>query len=341
MSTKTRRNFLAGSASALTGLGLAEAAAGRDERAAGAGPAAIDAHAHMPLARFGNPLARTHGKQPQAGTPGREAKSLLADAVQSDTFEALLDFRLAEMDRWGVARTVAMPIDFSFGADVDPLWIEADALAGACNALGGRFIFFFACDPRRPDALELLGRAKKELGAKGVKLHPLAGFAVDDREVCYAFYERCAELGLPVLGHCRPLGAAARDDLYRPERYARVAEDFPELKICLGHAGGPPWRREALDVIGGHENAWGDLAMFQTMFARDEASFFDYLKKAMSGPAGERMMFGTDWPNGREETGAWLTAIRRGGPEAAPGTIDEGQIEALLSGNAKRFMDIK
>ncbi len=270
-----------------------------------------------------------------------DGSAALARAVNQDSLDAVAQVRIADMDRWGIEKTVVMPIDFGLGSGDDTHWDEAEALAEVCRKNASRLIPFFACDPRRKDALDLLDRAVRDLGMKGVKLHPLAGFAVDDRDACYPFYAKCSELEIPVLGHCRPVGAAARDDLARPERYGRVAKDFPELKICLGHLGGGPWSDDALRVIEQNANAFGDVSTMQSLATGEPDTFGKLLRRAMDGPARERVMYGSDWPTQRPLDAPFLRALRGGVQGATGDTYLSGEETALLlRNNAQRFLSL-
>ena len=302
---------------------------------------AIDVHAHMPLATFGGPLSGRFARVPTGAEAEADGSAALARAVQQDSFDTVAQVRIADMDLWGLEKSVVMPIDFGLGSDDDTHWDEAEAVAEVCRKNSSRLIPFFACDPRRKDAITLLDRAVRELGMKGVKLHPLAGFAVDDRDACYAFYAKCSELAIPVLGHCRPIGAAARDDLARPERYGRVAKDFPDLKICLGHLGGGPWSRDALRVIEENANAYGDVSTMQSSAAGEPDTFGKLLRRAMDGPARDRVMYGSDWPTQRPLDAPFLRALRDGVQGAAgdPYLSDE-DTALLLRNNAQRFLGL-
>ncbi|MCH8332330.1 amidohydrolase [Candidatus Sumerlaeota bacterium] len=345
MKKTTRREFMKRTGSAMAAgaalhwpmtSGIAQVAS-----SSGApGRGILDVHAHMPLSRFSNPLAGRYSRQPGADNPDAAELRALAEAVRSSSFDLIAEFRIREMDRWGVAQTVIMPIDFGPRGDEDLYWEEVEAVAAVARNHPGRFIPFFACDPRRGDqALEDLDRAAKELGIRGVKIHPLAGFAPDDPEVCYPLYEKCIELQLPVLGHCRPLGRGPGDELYNPQRYGRVAEDFPELKLCLGHFGGPPWREQALEVVAKYPNAYGDLSSYQSFFEEEPEAFFAFLRKVMDSPAAARVMYGTDWPNGREVGEQWIAALRKGGA-AGRRVLQPEEVELILSGNARRFLGL-
>lgn len=341
MALTSRRKFLTHTlAAAGTGVGtlaggaISKALAGQAAESAPDFPA-LDIHVHLPLQKFGGPLASRFGRTPRAGA---SADALaLNEAVRAETLAPLADFHLEEMQTWGVEASAVMQIDFGLGDDDETQWAEAEALSRVAAAHPGRLHYFFGCDPRRPDAVDRLERAARDLDARGVKVHALAGFAFDDPDVCFPYYAKCEERGLPVLGHCRKLGLPPRDRLYTPERFGNVAAAFPDLKVCMGHMGGPSWREEALAQLERHDNLYGDLSFYQELFAEDPEAFFAFLRRILDGPGRRRIMYGTDWPNGRERTAEWLAAIRAGGTEAHPLTAEE--IELVLRRNAETFLD--
>ena len=296
----------------------------------------VDAHAHLPLLKFGGPLAP---RLARGGGLGR-GQAALAGAVQAERFDEVARLRISDMDAWGVARTVVMPIDFGFGAELDMQWEEAEAIAEVCRKYSDRFVPFFACDPRRSDALDRLERGVRDLGMKGVKMHPLAGFAIDDEDVCFPYYKKCAELGVPVLGHCRPVGAGERDNLSRPERYGRVAKAFPGLRICLGHLGGGDWTPEALAVVERYPNAYGDVSTMQSMLPQRRAEFGGALRRAMDGPARNRVMYGSDWPTQRQRDRAFIDALQDGLPDENGGEpiLNVEERALVLHKNAEAFL---
>lgn len=317
----TRRSFLEISAASAAGLLFSPTVRGQQS------VGAIDIHAHLPLLKFGGPLAPRLAR----------SDSPLSDAVHADSFDAIAKRRIEDMDSWGVEKTTLMPIDFHWGRTDDPQWEEAQAIARIARQYPDRFLPFLACDPRRPNALDQLDLAVGELGMKGVKLHPLSGFAVDD-EAIYPFYERCTALRLPIVGHCRPIGMGERDDLSRPERYGHVAADFPELKICLGHLGGEPWMQRAIEVLEAHPNAWGDLSTNQSFALEKPAAFAGHLRRIMDGPAAARIMYASDWPTGRDQDAAFLDLLRNGVVDEKSLSLNRDEIEALLYQNAAAFL---
>ncbi len=94
-------------------------------------------------------------------------------------------------------------------------------------------------------------------GVRGIKLHPgmFSFFPYD--EVMFPAYEKCQELGLPILADSgtwptppvlaqrppSPLNTTPQDviDYGEPKNWVKVAEAFPELKVILAHLGQAWW----------------------------------------------------------------------------------------------------
>ena len=328
----TRRSFIRRAALFAVAAGQVTAPARSSAQRAPASAGVLDIHAHMPLSKYGNPLA---GRFSRTNDRSTEEEKAFAEAVLSDGFEAIAAIRIRDMDRWGVAKSVVMPMDFGQVDDATHR-AEAEAVSAICREHEDRLIPFLATDPRRRGILDYLEYARSDLGIKGVKIHPLAGFAIDDQDACYPFYKRCSELELPVLGHCRPTGNAERDRLARPERYERVAADFPELRICLGHLGGGPWTEDALRVVENHPNAYGDVSNMQPLFVDEPERFAGVLRRAMNGAARERVMYATDWPSQRPADPSFLEAFAAG---AVLG-LSETESSLLTVRNAERFLGV-
>lgn len=107
--------------------------------------------------------------------------------------------------------------------------------AAAIN--GERLVAFGSVHPDAPDRIEELYRIK-EMGLKGIKLHPeYQDFYVDDDKML-AVYETADKLDLIVTFH------AGVDIEYfepvhnTPERMARILSAFPKGKVVAAHMGG-------------------------------------------------------------------------------------------------------
>ena len=123
------------------------------------------------------------------------------------------------------------------------------------------------------------------LGLKGVKLHPdFQRFDIDSPGA-YKIYEQIAGR-LPVLIH---MG----DDRYaysKPERLARVMQDFPTLRVMASHLGGYRCWEEARECLRGNANIRFDTSSSLPML--DPA----YARKLIEHYGVENCMFGTDFP---------------------------------------------
>ena len=120
-------------------------------------------------------------------------------------------------------------------------------------------ICFGSVHPDAQDALIELERIKS-LGLKGVKLHPdYQGFMVDDEKM-FPIYSKCAELGLIVVFHAGFDPLSPELIHCPPAASAKVARQFPNLKMVLAHLGGMNMFEEVLEHLAGLENVWLDTA---------------------------------------------------------------------------------
>ncbi len=137
---------------------------------------------------------------------------------------------LAHMDECGIDKSVLLPIATKPSQQkIINSW--------ANEVMSDRIYPFGSVHPDAEDKLEELENIKN-LGLYGVKLHPdYQGFHADD-EKAYPIYEKCAQLGLPVLFHAGydPLSP---DKVHgKPKAFAHVHKDFPKLTMILAHLGG-------------------------------------------------------------------------------------------------------
>ena len=171
----------------------------------------------------------------------------------------------------------------------------------------------------------------RELGLRGLKLHPTAqGFRPDDRAV-YPIFETAAALGIPVTVHTGTTGLGAgmpgrrwaRSSSCRgPIHLDAVAADFPNLQIVMAHPAWP-WQDEQLAVALHKPNTWIDLSGWSPRrFAPD-------LVRNIKGQLQDRVLFGTDYPFLSHEQwfGAWETL-----------DVPDAVTEKVLLRNARRLL---
>lgn len=126
----------------------------------------------------------------------------------------------------------------------------------------------------------------KQLGLKGIKLHPdIQGFALDD-ERCMKIYELCEKYGLILLLHT----GDERYDYSNPDRLTRVLKAFPKLTVIAAHFGGwSVWKQAGL-ILPDYANLYVDCSSSLAFLTPDEAAELIYRYGS------ERVLWGSDYP---------------------------------------------
>lgn len=148
-------------------------------------------------------------------------------------------FTMQEMDKAGVDVSVSMLVDYSVlcGEEAKvPLVKVMESYSELQEMYKNRFYAFATVDPRRKNAVDIFEFAIKELGLKGLKLYPAAGFYPAD-EACLPLYEKCLEWDIPVLYHTSTVQAPLIQRYTHPIYISDVQSLYPDLNIILGHAG--------------------------------------------------------------------------------------------------------
>lgn len=186
-------------------------------------------------------------------------------------------------------------------------------------------LFFFGSVHPDCENLRAELRRIRELGLKGVKLHPdYQGFFVDDPKL-FPLYEELSDLGLPLIFH------AGRDPFSpnvvhaAPKAIAAVAKRFPQLTLIGAHMGGLQLYEESMACLADSgvyidtsmSSAYCDPELFARMVARFGA---------------ERILFGTDSPWGSAPRE--LAMVR-----ALP--VSEEEKEKILWRNAARMLQLE
>jgi predicted TIM-barrel fold metal-dependent hydrolase len=116
-----------------------------------------------------------------------------------------------------------------------------DVVAQAVSQYPDRFIGYTRVNANYPETIENeLIRCFDELGFKGIKIHPYSDqvFPVDSRYK--PVWEFAAKRNVPVLIHTWNT-LRYNDPLNKfciPSQFEKIAQDYPEAKIILGHSGG-------------------------------------------------------------------------------------------------------
>ena len=262
---------------------------------------------------------------------------------------------ISQMDEAGTDITVLLPVDFGIemGDDQEVTIDEMHKFyGGLMKKYPGRVIAFAGQDPRRPEALEIFERAVKEYGLRGLKMYPNCGYYPHD-PVCYPFYERCQEWGIPVTSHIAPSTYPHRTRFAHPQYYADVIVDFPDLIIWWAHAGHTLWFEDCLEVMKGHLHSYLEMSTWHKAVEEDEGAFIRLLSKARDQIGAHRIIFGSDQWYSRRWSGAnslggfglkrwvdWWRELRSTAKKHGV-TFTQEEVDWMLGENAARCLGLE
>ncbi len=246
--------------------------------------------------------------------------------------EATLDNLLRLMEECGLDRVVCFAPFAGPAVEVgitDPNRWLAEQIEGRPELLG-----FATFNPVAPESVPGLARAR-ELGLRGVKLHP----AVDQFDVCdpraMEFYAAAAELGMPLDFHTGVHASRLRD--WEMLKFDDLAWDVPQARIILEHMGSRPFFSRTLAVIGNHLHPEGPqvFAGATTCLNPDIPLWYlgaERIEEVARLLGKEVLIYGLDFPFNSAEV------IRRELEMYRAMDLGEGGQEALLGGNLGRLL---
>ena len=276
---------------------------------------AIDMHIHVPR---------------QPGLPERPVDAQLRRYFRAAPPPSVEEMaaKYKELDILGVIFTV--DTETTTGLEPD----SNDYVAGIVQKYPDQFIGFCCVDPWKGQiAVKELERCVKELGLRGLKLHPVHQAFYPNDTRFYPLYEKCMELNVPVLFHSgyagagsgTPGGMGLKLKYSAPIPYFDdVAADFPQLTIIMAHPGWP-WIEEQIAVALHKANVYIDLSGWSPRF----------IPQAIVHEAGrrlqEKMLFGSDYPLIQPDR--WLRDFQEWG------LSDEVRSKILLE-NARKVLNL-
>ena len=196
-------------------------------------------------------------------------------------------------------------------------------------------IGFASVDPHRPDALEVLDYAFKDLKLMGLKLNPSKQVFYPGDSMMDKIYEKCIQYNKPIMFHA---GMSWEPDCLmkysQPLNFEEVAVRYPELRFCLAHFGWP-WIYETAALVLKYPNVYTDTSMLYM----DSPEIF--LREVLTEQLGHlwidhniqnKVMFGSNNPRFR------TARIKRGldSLDWKPATK-----EKVLGGNAMKFLGLE
>lgn len=155
-----------------------------------------------------------------------------------------------------------------------------DYIAEFAKKYPDRIIPIACIIPRFDDSVQEVERAYKQLGAKGLKLHPAANSYPANSPVVFPVVEKAIELGLPMLFHC------GHDEYSHPHNLGDLAKRYPEAKIIMGHMGEEAVF-EGLELAAQHDNIFLDTT--------GSLNLYHIMHRAIKKVGEDRIFFGTDF----------------------------------------------
>jgi predicted TIM-barrel fold metal-dependent hydrolase len=250
---------------------------------------------------------------------------------------------VAGMDAVGIDMTCIFAVDYALltGEPGVPIEDQNRMVAEAASRFPDRLIPFFAIDPRREGAADMLARAIEDHGMRGLKFHPTSGYFPHE-EFCYPLYETCMEHNVPVLIHTGSQPAPLKFRYAQPIFVDDVAADFPDLPIIMAHVGHQMWN-EALLVASVKPNVYFDISGWQLAFNNHPAEFYRMLRRLLDEVGPWRVFFGTDGPylNVMCPVDTWLKAVKEPDLSSCPDvSFSREELDTILGNSFAMFMGI-
>jgi predicted TIM-barrel fold metal-dependent hydrolase len=204
-------------------------------------------------------------------------------------------------------------------------------MARQCQAFPEKVTGFATVFPGEEGAEDII-REGFSLGLRGVKLHAHVqcfDMSAGDMDV---IYETCSSEKMPLVMHVgrEPKSPAYVCDPYElchADKLEPILRDFPELKICVPHLGMDEFLAYQ-GLLEKYDNLWLDTAMALTDF------FPGKPEVNLKGMRGDRIMFGTDFPN---LPFAWDREIKW----LLEADLSDEALERIFAKNAMDFFNIE
>lgn len=304
----------------------------------------IDAHVHL----FGRGYLSSRWYQ---GAAQRWAASAwpLRNPASIDIEDGLVDddgsLLLPELEKAQIAAGVAMNVDWGISLGEPPVSIrEMHRRSGDLQRrFKDRFFGIAGIDPRRPDAVATLEEAIVEFGLKGLKLYPPCGFYPYE-SFCLPLYDKCLELGVPVIFHTALVGFPHVPRFTHPINIGDVQARYPSLTIVFAHAGYPVWAHEVMELVAHHPNSYLDISNWNHHMDRDPEGLVRLLVAMRDSVGAHRMLFASDHLGGRRFSGSrsrvadWVNFVQEL-PDRASRLglrVSREEMELIMGENARR-----
>ncbi len=205
---------------------------------------------------------------------------------------------LKNMNEVGIDRTVMANFAPPKILDSNNLWTIDTA-----NSSEGRLIPLVNFHPDMEGRLSEHFEKYMELGAKGIKLHPMAqGFNINDSRMD-ELYRKCSENKFTILIHCGRVSNARLNDYSDFKSIVPIIEKYPDIPIILAHMADGD-KECVINVSKQYDNVYFDTSIVITGYpdlARvNEPSWLDdsEVVDIINEVGADKILFGSDFPWG-------------------------------------------
>lgn len=128
-----------------------------------------------------------------------------------------------------------------------------------------------------------------DMGARGLKIHPIHGHFFANDQALYPVYEKCEREGLPVMFHTgNSLLKGSKLRYSDPYTFDDVINDFPDMKVVLCHGGRGFWYQIAELLVKSFKNVYIDISGLPP---KNLLNYWPSIRKFA-----HKFLFGTDFP---------------------------------------------
>ena len=231
---------------------------------------------------------------------------------RNHSIELSVDELVKSMDRNSISKAVICPIGKGLTVQIAK---ANDEIANAVKKYPNRVVGFAGANPWQEDeAVDDLEKAVRNLGLRGLKLHPdIQGFPASD-ELAYPLVRRAGELKVPVYVH------SGTSPYSQPMEIGELAGACPETTIIMGHMGYDNYFCDAIPAAKQFKNL-----LLETSRNAQYWTIEDTVKSI----GADRVIFGTDQPYSRAEVEiAAINSLK----------LDSESREKILGGNISRVL---
>jgi predicted TIM-barrel fold metal-dependent hydrolase len=269
------------------------------------------------------------------------------ETIQTELLPMLFDTdgekHLERMDEAGIEKAVVFVIDVGLLVGEPKIAVEQqnEAVFASAKKYPDRIIPFVNIDPRRPSAIKFVKSAIEDWGAKGLKLHPGAGFNPEEKETL-KLIESIADYQIPVMVHTGhsifPTSSRYCDPIYLDN----MLLTFPEVNFIAAHVVNG-YQEQLLSFGRQRPNLFTDISISQDIARTDYPRFARIIRQAVDSFGPERVLFGTDapftWQSLPEiDFVTAITNLTTMAPDDAK--LTESEVEMILGTNAKKLLNI-